>query len=168
MGSPEERIWLFTACMWCIFLRNVFISLHRSWCLSSWRSKLSRSLYLHSYFMLNSNIFLQKQHNKLTLTSVMRIWCVDTIIAGGWFGGIKRTLPSSPIHSLAPFTCRYFSYLTSFFPFFLHCGTWSQAISPFDGQSAWHIQKNQQWTTHKLNTLNVEKKIRKRKDIIYM
>ena len=122
--------------------------------------------FLHSYFMLNSNIFLQKWHNKLTLTSVMRIWRVDTIIAGGWIGGIKGMspgsvpLPSSPIHCSAPFTCRYFSYLTPFFPFFLHCGAWSHAISPFDGQSAWHIQKNQQWTTHKLNALNVKKKIK--------
>ena len=35
-------------------------------------SQLSRSLCLHSYFISNSNIFLQKPHNKLTLTSVMK------------------------------------------------------------------------------------------------
>ena len=34
-------------------------------------SKLSRSLCLRSYFISNSNIFLQKRHNELTLTSVM-------------------------------------------------------------------------------------------------
>ena len=125
-GSPEEPVWLFTAWSQCTFLWNIFISLRRSWCFSSWRSKSSRSLYLHSYFMLNSNIFLQKQHNKLTLTSVMRIWCVDTIIAGGRIGGIKgmspssATLPPSPIHYSAPFTRWYFSYFTPFFPFFLH------------------------------------------------
>ena len=39
-------------------------------------SKLSRSLCLRSYFISNSNIFLQKRHNELTLTSVMT-WCVD-------------------------------------------------------------------------------------------
>ena len=99
-GSPEEPVWLFTAWIRCTFLWNIFISLRRSWCFSSWRSKSSRSLYLHSYFMLNSNIFLQKQHNKLTLTSVMRIWCVDTIIAGGRIGGIKGMSPGSATLSL--------------------------------------------------------------------
>ena len=39
-------------------------------------SKLSRSLCLRSYFISNSNIFLQKRHNELTLTSVMT-WRVD-------------------------------------------------------------------------------------------
>ena len=79
--------------------------------------------FLHSYFMLKSNIFLQKRHNKLTLTSVMRIWRVDTIIAGGWIGGIKGMspgsvpLPPSPIHCSAPFTCRNFPFWPHFFPF---------------------------------------------------
>ena len=53
-----------------IFLWNVFISVRRSWCYSSWWSKLSRSLCLNSYFISNSNIFFTKRHNKLTLTSI--------------------------------------------------------------------------------------------------
>ena len=55
----------------------LIISLRRSWCYLSWRPKLSRSLCLHSYFISNSNISLQKRHNKLTPKSVMRTWRVN-------------------------------------------------------------------------------------------
>ena len=74
--KPWESIWLFFTGH--IFLWNIFISLHQSWCYSSWQSKLSKSLCLHSYFISNLNIFfLQKWHNKLTLTSVMAWWEKD-------------------------------------------------------------------------------------------
>ena len=57
-GSPWESIWLiFTGRTPRIFLWNVHISLRRRWCYSSWRSKLSTSLCLHSYFISNSIIF---------------------------------------------------------------------------------------------------------------
>ena len=74
--SPWESIWLFFTSH--IFLWNIFISLHQSWCYSSWQSKLSKPLCLHSYSISSSNIFfLQKWHNKLTLTSVMAWWEKD-------------------------------------------------------------------------------------------
>ena len=74
-----------------IFTPRVFISLCQSWCYSSCWSELSRSVCLHSYFILNSN-------NKLTLTWVMRTWRVDIstkLIAGGWINGIKGMYPGS-------------------------------------------------------------------------
>ena len=65
------------------FLLNVFISLCCSWWYSSWRLKLSRSLCLHSYgFISNSNILLQRRHNKLTCWSV-EISMTSLLLEGG-------------------------------------------------------------------------------------
>ena len=41
----------------------------------------------------------------------------------------SASLCPSPGYHLAPFACRYFSYLTPFSTFFPHCGAWSQVIA---------------------------------------
>ena len=110
---------------------RVFISLCQSWCYSSCWSELSRSVCLHSYFVLNSN-------NKLTLTWVMRTWRVDIstkLIAGGWINGIKGMYPGSSTLSPPPgyllqltSLTDYFFHLPGFFLLFSQCGAWSRAI----------------------------------------
>ena len=114
-----------------IFTPRVFISLCQSWCYSSCWSELSRSVCLHSYFILNSN-------NKLTLTWVMRTWRVDIstkLIAGGWINGIKGMYPGSSTLSPPPgyllqltSLTDYFFHLPGFFLLFSQCGAWSRAI----------------------------------------
>ena len=109
-----------------IFLWNVFISVRRSWCYSSWWSKLSRSLCLNSYFISNSNIFLQKRHNKFTLTSIdsqVYYWRADRRHQRH-VSGLRHTF-QSPYYLSARFARRFFF-------FFPQYGTWSQAtiLSP--------------------------------------
>ena len=42
-------------------------------------------------------------------------------------GKVAAALSPSPGRRCARFARRYFSYLTAFFAFFLHCGAWFQA-----------------------------------------
>ena len=70
--------------------------------LPSWRSKLSRSLCLHSYFISNSHIFLQKRHNKLMLTSMMTTWCVDISMTSQWLEG-GSAASKACLQALPPF-----------------------------------------------------------------
>ena len=78
LGWGGEEQWSLETCLWChrsmipdsgIMLwlvkclhvdRFVVISLCQSWCYSTWRSKLSKSLCLQSYFISNSNIFYKR------------------------------------------------------------------------------------------------------------
>ena len=58
------------------------------------------TLCLHSYFLSNSNIFfLQKCHNKLTLTSVIRTWRVDTSIHHFHIDHNAPCLPPKILHN---------------------------------------------------------------------
>ena len=86
---------------------------------SSWRLKLSRSLCLHYYFISNSNISLQKWHNKLTLTSVnLTCWHFnDKLIGKGRIGGIKGMFTGSAA-LFAPQTTSRLASLADFFSLF--------------------------------------------------
>ena len=91
------------------------------------RSKLSRSLCLHSYFISNSIFFFYKSD---TISSRWHRWFVtywhfnDKLIAGGRIGSIKGTSPGSAtlyppqttsrLASLA--NCFFFSTHPDFFP----------------------------------------------------
>lgn len=71
-------------------------------------SKLSKSLCLHSYFISNLNIFfLQKWHNKLTLTSVMAWWEKDNSDFPQKFAGSSKYGLRARDHRLLLHSAKY-------------------------------------------------------------
>ena len=111
-----------------IFLWNVLISLHRSWCQSSWQLKFSRSLCLHSYFISNSYTFSYKSD---IISSCWHLWCKLDVLAFQWKVNHWRVergkgmSPGSATFSSPQITSKLASLANYFFSFLPQFGAWS-------------------------------------------
>ena len=83
-----------------IFLWNVLISLHWSWCQSSWQLNFSRSLCLHSYFISNSYTFFYKSD---IISSCWHLWCKLDVLVFQWKVNRWRVNRCSCLQAPPPF-----------------------------------------------------------------